>query len=334
MKAIQRRRVLRAFAIGAAGGSPLNFANQAFAQTQPYPLKPIKLVVGASTGGPSDFLARLMADTLSPILGQSVVVENKPGGSGMPAADAVAKSPADGYTLLVSGPASIVSMPQLAPKISYNANTDLTPVMMLGAGPFSVVVHPSVPAKNIAELIAYAKANPSKVLYGSGGMGSSGHLLTEYFSSRTGAKMLHIPYKGDGQAVVDLVGGQIQVMFTAPNVVATHVKAGRLRELAMTSQERSATYRDVPVVSETIKSFDYLGWIIVFAPAGTPPAAINALTNAWAKVRNTPAVKEKLDSLAMAAPERLAERATVQEFVKVEYERIGKVIREAQIKID
>jgi tripartite-type tricarboxylate transporter receptor subunit TctC len=266
-------------------------------------------------------------------MGQNFIVENKPGASGMPAADQVVKGTPDGHQLLISGPASIVVMPHMFSKITYDPMRDLVPVSMLGAGAFVLVVHPSVKANNVKELIALAKANPKQLTYGSGGNGSSGHLCTEYFNGLSGIEMTHIPYKGDGQAVIDLLAGQIQVMFTAPNVAMAHVKSGKLRLLAVTTKERVNSMPDVATVHEMgVKDFEYLGWIIVFAPAATPPAVVEQLSVAWLKVKNTPAIANKLNDLAMAAPERFANRANLLEFVKSEHARLGKLIKDNNIK--
>ena len=322
-----RRHALQSLAAGA-----IAVASPSWAQSSSYPTRTVKMVVGSPPGGPSDFMARIFGDALGPALGQSFVVDNKPGASGMPAADSVVKSAPDGHTLLMSGPASIAVMPHLFSKITYDPMTDLTPVAMLGAGAFVLVAHPSVNARNVQELIALAKSKPDGLTYGSGGNGSSGHLCTELFCSLTGTRMTHIPYKGDGQAVNDLLAGQIQVMFTAPNVAMANVKAGRLKLLAVTTRERVSSMPDVPAVHETLKAFEYLGWIMAFAPAATPRSAIDTLANAWNKARVTPAIRSKLEELAMSAPERFAQRTTLLEFVKNEHARLGKLIRDAGIK--
>ena len=324
-----RRHALQSLAAGA-----LAMASTSWAQPGTYPSRTVKMVVGSPPGGPSDFMARIFGDALGPALGQSFVVENKPGASGMPAADSVVKSAADGHTLLMSGPASIAVMPHLFSKITYDPMTELTPVAMLGAGAFVLVVHPSVNVRNVQELIALAKSRPDGLTYGSGGNGSSGHLCTELFCSLTGTRMTHIPYKGDGQAVNDLLAGQIQVMFTAPNVAMANVKAGRLKLLAVTTRERVSSMPDVPAVHETLKDFEYLGWILAFAPAATPRAVIDTLANAWNKARTTPVIRAKLEELAMNAPERFANRQTLLDFVKNEHARLGKLIREAGIKME
>lgn len=300
-----------------------------------YPTRPVRLLVGAPPGGPSDFLARIFGDSVGPVLGGSFVVENRPGASGTLAADLAAKSAPDGHTLLVSGPSGISVAPHLFPKLPYDPAADFAPINMLGAGAFALVVHPSLPVKNVAELIAYAKAKPGAISFGSGGNGSSGHLCTELFSSLAGVKMLHVPYKGDGQAVADLLGGQIQLMFTAPNVAMANVKAGKLRLLAVTTRDRVSSMPDVPTVHESgLRDFEYLGWIITFAPAATPRPVLEALSASWQKVRTTPAVRTKLEELAMVAPDRLVAGEPLRQFLRAESTRLGKVIRDAGIRVE
>lgn len=324
-----RRQALQSVAAAAAAALGLPTLAQS------YPSRTIKVVVGSSPGGPGDFMARIMGEAVGPVFGQSFVIDNKPGASGMPAADQVAKSTADGYTLLSSGPASIAVMPHLFPKMSYNPLTDLTPVSMLGAGAFVLVAHPSINVRTVSELIALAKAKPGMLAFASGGNGSSGHLCTELFCSVTGTQMTHVPYKGDGQAVPDLLSGQVQVMFTAPNVAMAHVKAGKLRLLAVTTRERVVSMPDTPSVHEAgVKDFEYLGWICIFAPSSTPKAVLDTLNDTWQKVRQTTAIRHKLEDLAMAAPDRYNSRPALLEFIKGEHARLGKIIRDAGVKAD
>jgi len=305
------------------------------ALAQSWPSRPVKILVGSAPGGPSDFMSRIMSDAVAPTLGQPFVIENKPGASGMPAADQVAKATPDGHTLLATGPASIVVVPHLFPKLPYNPQTDLVPVTMLGAGAFVLVAHPSLGINSVQELIALARAKPGSIAYASGGNGSSGHLGTELFCQQTGIQMTHVPYKGDGAALPDLLSGQVQVMFTAPNVPMAQVKAGRLKLLAVTTRERVSSMPDTPSVQEAgVKDFEYLGWICIFAPARTPQAVIDQLHAAWNKARQVPAVRDKLEGLAMYAPERYSSREALQAFLRAEGTRLGKVIRDANVKAE
>jgi tripartite-type tricarboxylate transporter receptor subunit TctC len=327
---IRRRQALAALA-----GCCAPWLAQAAAAANGYPARAVKLMVGSPPGGPSDFLARVFGDAVGPLLGHNFIVDNKPGASGTLAADAVAKSAADGHTLLISGPAAMSVAPHLFPKLGFDPAADFTPVSMLGAGAFVLAVHPSLPVKNVQELVALAKAKPGTLAFGSGGNGSSGHLCSELFSSQAGIRMFHVPYKGDGQALTDLLANQIQVMFTAPNVAMPQVKAGKLRLLAVTTRERVPTLPDAPTVHESgLRDFEYLGWIVAFAPAATPRSAVDTLAAAWSKARNTPAVKARLEELAMLPPERLVAGEPLQQFLRGESARLGKVIRDAGIKAD
>lgn len=328
-RSIERRHLLAGAAALSLSGLPLS----PLAQQAPWPIRPVRMVVGSPPGGPSDFLGRMMADGVGPGFGQAFVIENKPGASGVPAAESVVRAPADGHTLLVSGPASIVVSPQLT-RAPYDPINDLTPICCLGAGAFVLAVHPSVQANTLQKLIALAKARPGVLNYGSGGNGSSGHLATELFSSLTGIRMTHVPYKGDGQAVGDLISGQVQLMFSAPNVLLPHVKTGKLRLIAVTTRERVPSLPEAPTVHEQgVKDFEYLGWIIVFAPSATPRPIIEQLSAAWARVKNTPAVRDRLHTLAMSPPDRLSTPAALADFVKNEYARLGKVIKDANITV-
>lgn len=325
------RRTALAMLAGAAGWVALPARAHAAAA---YPARPVRLLIGAPPGGPSDFMGRIYSDSLAPQLGQAFVVDNKPGASGTLAADAAAKAQPDGHTLLVSGPSAITAAPYLF-KLSYDPAADFVPVSMLGAGAFVLAVHPSVPARSVQELLALARAKPGTLAFGSGGNGSSGHLCAELFGSMAGAKMFHVPYKGDGQALTDLLAGQIQVMFTAPNVAVPYAKAGRLRMLAVTTRERVPSMPDLPTVAESgVKDFEYLGWISVFAPAATPRTAIDTLVQAWQKARNAPAVRGKLEDLAMVAPDRLVSGEPLAQFIRAESMRLGKLIRDTGIKAD
>lgn len=326
---LHRRQMLALAAAGVAGLAPGS------AQAATYPTRPVRMLVGAAAGGPVDFLARLFGDAAIAPLGQPGIVENKPGASSTFAAEAASKMAPDGHGLLMSGPAAIAMAPHLFPKLGYDPQKDLVPVAMVGAGAFVLVVHPSVPARSVQELVALAKSKPGSLNFGSGGNGSSGHLCTELFSQAVGAKMTHVPYKGDSPAMSDLLGGQIQVMFTAPNVAAPHVKAGRLRLLAVTTRDRVPSMPEVPTISETAaKDFEYLGWVVMFAPTGTPKPVTEALIASWDKARRTPAVRTKLDELAMAAPEGLTSGEPLAQFLRNESNRIGRLIRELGIKAD
>jgi tripartite-type tricarboxylate transporter receptor subunit TctC len=322
-----RRQTLQWLGASAAGiALPLPAA---FAQA--FPNKPVRVLVGAAPGGPADFMGRAFSDAASPALGQPFVVDNKPGATGTIAAGMAAKAPADGHTLLIGAPGAIVVAPHLIAKLDYDADKDFTPITMLGAGAFVLVVHPSVPANNLAELIAHAKAKPGALNYGSGGNGSSGQLCSESFATRAGVDLTHVPYKGDGPAVNDLLAGQIQLMFTAPNVAMPHIKSGRLKAIAVTSHERMGALPEVPSVHEALPDFEYLGWIVLFAPAATPTPVIDALAAFWAQARNQPAIKSKLEGLGMYPPARYASREAVVGMLRAEKTRTAQLVKKLGI---
>jgi tripartite-type tricarboxylate transporter receptor subunit TctC len=322
-----RRQILQGLA-GLGAGLCLP-ASQAWAQS--FPSKPVKLVVGAAPGGPVDFMARLYGDQATAMTGQSFVVDNKPGASGTIAAGMVAKSPQDGHTLFASGPAAIVVAPHLFAKLEYDPQKDFVPVCMLGAGAFVLAVHPSVPVNNVADLIAYAKKNPGSLSYGSGGNGSSGQLCSESFAARAGLNLLHVPYKGDGPAVNDLLGGQLKMMFTAPNVALPHMNSGKLKILAVTSQDRMGSLPQVPSVHETLSGFEYLGWVLLFAPAALPPEALNTLAAAWNRGLQDTNVKTRLEGLGMYPPSRYGSRESVNTLLKFERERTAQLVKKLGI---
>jgi tripartite-type tricarboxylate transporter receptor subunit TctC len=319
--ALHRRSVLKAAAAFAA------IASAWPALAQAYPVKPVRVLVGAGAGGPSDFLARTFSDSATPALGQSFVVDNKAGASGTIAMALAARAAADGYTLVASGPSAVVAAPHLFAKLDYDADKDFTPVAMLGAGAFVLAVHPSLPANNVAELVALAKGKPGSLSYGSGGNGSSGHLCAETFAERVGIDMQHIPYKGDAPAANDLLAGQIQLMFTSPNVAIPHHKSGKLKIIAVTTRDRMAALPEVASVNETVKDFEYLGWIMLFALSGTPQPVLDSLAGAWAQARQQSAVKTRLDGMGMAPPAHYASRESLQAMLRTERVRTAALVK-------
>lgn len=322
-----RRQALQWLGASAAGlALPLPAA---FAQA--FPNKPVRVLVGAAPGGPADFMGRTFSDAASPALGQPFVVDNKAGASGTIAAGMASKAPADGHTLLIGAPGAMVVAPHLFAKLDYDPEKDFTPVAMLGAGAFVLVAHPSVPANNLAEFIAHAKAKPGALNYGSGGNGSSGQLCAESFAARAGVDLTHVPYKGDGPAVNDLLAGQIQLMFTAPNVAMPHIKSGRLKAIAVTSHERMGALPELPSVHEALSDFEYLGWIVLFAPAATPAPVIDALAAFWTQARSQAAIRDKLEGLGMYPPTRYASRDAVAGLLRAEKTRTAQLVRKLGI---
>lgn len=323
MPALRRRTLLQ----GAVACAAATTAGIVPAWAQAYPNKPVRVLVGAGAGGPSDYLARTFGDAATPALGQSFVIDNKAGASGTIAVGLAARAVADGYTLVASGPSAIVVAPHLFAKLDYDAEKDFTPVAMLGAGAFVLAVHPSLPVNNVAELVALAKSKPNSLSYGSGGNGSSGHLCTETFAERVGIEMQHVPYKGDAPAANDLLGGQIQLMFTSPNVAIPHHKAGKMRIIGVTTRERMVALPEVPAVHESIKDFEYLGWIMLFAQTATPQPVIDSLAGVWATARNQPAVKTKLEGMGMAPPAHYASRESLLAMLRTERARTAALVK-------
>ena len=246
-------------------------------------------------GGSTAILARAIGQELTRAWGQSVIVDNVPGAGGAIGADKVAKAPADGYTLLMGHIGTLAVNPSLYPKLPYNPLKDFAPVAGVARVPNVLVVHPSVPAKDVRELVALAKAKPGQLNYGSGGNGSAANLATEYFKLQTGVSIVHIPYKGTAPAVTDLIGGQTQVLFTGAPAVIGHIKSGQLRALAVSSTKRLDALPDLPTVAESgYKDFEADQWYGVVAPAGTPREVISKLNTQINAALNTPELKARL----------------------------------------
>jgi tripartite-type tricarboxylate transporter receptor subunit TctC len=263
-----------------------------------YPNKPIRLIVPFASGGSSDVLARILAEELRGDLGQPVVVENKPGAGGNIGGDLVARAAADGYTVLLAAAGPTVINPSLYRKMSFNPVTDLAPVTLLVQDHNLMAVHPSVPVKTVQELAAYAKANPDKLSFGSPGNGSPAHLGGELFNQMAGARMVHVPYKGSGPAVTDLVAGQIHVMIDNMPALMPQVQAGRLRALAVASSQRATGAPEIPTAHESgLPNYTVTAWKGLMVPAGTPAPVIAKLQAASAKALAKPAVRKRLVEL-------------------------------------
>jgi tripartite-type tricarboxylate transporter receptor subunit TctC len=254
------RRKIIATAVAALTTSVL--ASPVLAQAA-WPTKPIRLVVGFAPGGGTDIVARALAPKMSEILGQNIIIENRSGAAGTIGADVVAKSPADGYTLLMGHSNSNAIAPFVLPKIPFNAATDFTPITYVGYVPNVLVLHPSIPAKNVPELISLAKNNPAQMTYGSSGIGSTQHLAGALFSKIANVQMNHIPYKGSGQAIIDLLAGQINMNFDTLPPVLPHIRAGKIKALAISTPKRLSILPDVPTFDEVgIKGFEVTNWYL------------------------------------------------------------------------
>ena len=302
------------------------------AAAQGYPAKPLTLVVPNPPGGFVDASARLLSEPLARVLGQSVVVDNKGGGSGNVAYGLVARANPDGYTLLTSYSAYHVGNPALSPKLPW-AQKDLAPVALVTVATNVIAVHPSVPANTLSEFIAYLKANPGKLSYASQGNGSLSHIGTEMFKGQTRTSMVHIPYRGSGPAVQDVLAGQVQVFITTPPSVMGHIQAGKLKGLAVAGKARHPGIPSVPTTDEAgLKGFELEAWVGIFAPAGTPPEVIARLTGSIKQAMEQPETKTRANAAGIEI--RYLPPEALDALVKRETTFWAKTIREAGITAD
>ena len=299
---------------------------------QNYPVRPVRMIVPFSPGGATDVPARILAQRLSEAFGHQIVIDNRPGAGGVLGADAVAKAPPDGYTLLLTATTHVISA-SLYKKLPYDAIRDFAPVMLIGSGPNVLTVHPSLPAKNVRELIALAKARPGKIDYASSGNGSSQHLFGALFMSLADIRMMHIPYKGSAPATTDLIAGQVSVGFPGIALVLPHTKAGRLRALAVTSAERSKAMPDVPSIAEAgVPGYAATLWLGLLAPKGTPPQIVQKLFDEIAKLLRQPEVESAY--LATGTDVTISNPEQFGLFVKAEYDKWAKVIKAVDAQVN
>ena len=296
-----------------------------------WPTRPVRLVVGFAPGGPTDILARRMAQYLSEKLGQQFVVENKPGATGNIATEYVINQPPDGYTILVTSTANAINM-TFYTKLSFNFLRDAEPVAGLASISYLMLINPGVPAKTIAEFIAYAKANPGKINFASGGVGSSNQLAAELFKVMTGTDLVHVPYRGNAAAYSDLLGGQIQLIFADVASGRQHAQSGALRALGVTAPARLATLPDVPAIAEAVPGYEANGWYGFAAPKGTPPETIEKLNATINAGLNDPAVKAHF--AAVEANPLVFTPKQYGEFLVSESERWGKAVKAAGVRGD
>jgi tripartite-type tricarboxylate transporter receptor subunit TctC len=304
-----------------------------FAQAQNYPAKPIRFVVPYPAGGPLDTVARLLGQKVSESVKQPVIVDNKPGAGGNIGADAVAKSPPDGYTILMGAVATHAINPTLYAAIPYDAVKDFIPVTQVASTPNVLVVNPSIPANNVREFIAYAKANPGKLNFGSGSTGSAGHLAGELFKTMAGVDMTHVPYKGAAPAMNDLIGGQIQLMFDNLASSLGQVRAGRVKALAVTTAKRTPLAPELPTIAESgLPGFDINTWFGIFVPAGTPREIVDRLHDQFAHALASPDVREKMLSLGAEPVGNRPEEFAA--YIRAEADKYARVIRASGAKAD
>jgi len=298
-----------------------------------YPAKPIKIIVPYAPGGTSDILARTVGQKLSEAWGQQVIIDNKPGANGNIGADMVAKSPADGYTLLLADIGSLAISPSVYPTLPFDPVKDFAPVGMVAYSPHILVVHPSVKANTVSELVAYARANPGKMNYATSGVGGAPQLAGVEFAQRSGVSWTYIPYKGGAQAIADIAAGQANVMFNGMLATYPQVKAGNLRILAVSGATRWASIPDVPTVAESgFPGFETGSWQGVLAPLGTPPDIVAKLNSELARIVNSVDVKERL--AAQGAEARSGSPESFGAFIGKEKTRWAKVVKDAGIKIE
>ncbi len=305
----------------------------AYAQPTSYPNRPVRVVVPFPPGGLNDVVVRVIAQKLGENLGQSVIIENRGGATGTIGTAAVAKAPADGYTLLSSGSTTVAVAPHLYSKLPYDQAKDLVAVGRIGAVSSIVLLHPSVPATTMGELIALMKAKPGTINFGSGGSGGSQHIGAELLKTLTGVQMTHVPYKGGGPAMIDLVAGQIAMMIEPMPTALPQMRAGKVKALAVTTPQRSSAVPNLPTVSEAgVPGYDLTIWLGFFAPAGTPHEVIAKVNAELARVLRTPEMRERLAQqgvdVIIDSPEEFGA------YVNGELARWGKVVRDSGAKLD
>lgn len=296
-----------------------------------YPDRPVRLIVGFPPGGAADILARVAAQQLSERLGQQVVVDNRGGAGGLIATETTARANADGYTLLFSSIPHVIN-PHLYKKVSYDALKDFAPIVQFVAVPLMMASGNALPAQSVKELIAYAKSNPGKINYGSAGSGSSSHLAVELFKSMADIRMEHIPYKGTGPLITDMMAGQIGLTIASAVPLAPHVRSGKLRGLAVTSPKRSSAFPAIPAIAETVKGYEVINWFGIFAPAGTPKALSTRINVVLNEALGAPELVRMLQAQGAEAVGGSAE--AFERIVRADYAKWGRVVKESGARVD
>lgn len=318
-----RRRDFIAW-LGAAAAWPR------IARAEIFPTRPVTIVVPYTPGGSTEILARILAQRLGPRLGQSVLVEDKPGAGTVIGATAVAKAAPDGYTLLMATPTPLAINVRVHKELPYDPATDFVPLVLLAQAPFVLIVNPAMPVHSVAEFIAYAKARPGQLSYGSGGVGAPHHLYAELLKSMTGLQITHVPYKGSLPALNDVVAGHIDLMFCDIPPASGMIQTGRVRALGVSTKARLAAFPDIPPVADTVPGFDVAGWFMVVAPARTPAEIVARLHDEMRRALATPDAKEQIVKLSLV-PLESPSVDEMKAFVKSEIVRWGKVVEAAGI---
>jgi tripartite-type tricarboxylate transporter receptor subunit TctC len=307
----------------------LLWAGAAFSQT--YPSHPVHMIVPWPPGQATDVAARMVSERLSPVLGQPIVIDNKPGAGGMVGCEQASKAPADGYTL-VAGSSGPISISPNVQKVAYNPLRDFTGISLIAINPFVLVVNPSIPANNVKELIALLKANPGKYSFASSGSGATSHLMSVLFNSMAGVNAVHVPYKGSSQSVTDVVNGQIAYTIETVPAVAGLAKAGKLRMLGVTSTKRAEALPEVPTIAESLPGYEMFGWIGFMAPAGTPKSVVEKLSSETRKIMQDPELKTRfLNAGLEPAGSTPAEFA---QFMKKQNDRYASIVKQSGVKAD
>ena len=328
-----RRRLLYLMPLGLMALLGLLSALPAAAQTTDYPSKPIKIVVTFPPGGSSDAIIRILSTRLNDKLGQPLVIDNRPGAGGNIGLSVVAKAAPDGYVLGVGAAGGLTANSSLYPQMPFEVTKDFQPITMLAAIPFVLVGHPSVPAENMQQLIAYAKSQPGKVSIGHGGNGTAMHLSTALFTQMADLKMIEVPYRGSGPAAMDTLSGQIQLSVTDLAAALPHIKAGKLKAFAVTSPKRLSNLPEVPTLSESgLTGYDSTGWFGLVAPAGTPAAIIQRLNTEFTAALNDELIKAQMRQNGMEPVATSMEG--LDAYIKSETQKWAKVIRQANIKLN
>jgi len=304
----------------------------AAAQAPEWPSRPVRFIVPYPPGGPTDIMGRIVAQAVQGPLGQPFVVENRAGANGLIGSEQAARAAPDGTTFLVNASAHVI-VPHLTPNMPIDVLADFVPVTNIAAVPLWLVVNPALPVRSVAEFIAYARANPGRISYASSSSGGATHLAGELFKQMTGTDMVHVPYRGSGPAVQDLIAGNVQAMFDSVPSSAASARDGRLRALAVSTRTRIAPFPDLPTIAEAgVPGYEISTWYGIWAPARTPPGIINRLQQAVAAAARNPETRARFDALGAEpvadSPEDYAR------FVRAEFDRWGKLVRDARIKLD